>query len=79
LTDEQKSQVEAVLQEEHAKMKALHEQAKASGQKPSFDQMRAEHQQMQQETLTKVAPLLSAAQLKKFQILMEHRGPPGRG
>ena len=79
LTDEQKAQVEAVLQEEHAKMKALHEQAKASGQKPSFEAMRAQHQQMQQETLTKLTPLLSPTQLQKFQILMEHRGPPGRG
>ena len=78
LTDEQKAQVQAVLQEEHSQMKALHEQAQASGQKPSFEQMKAQHQQMQQATLTKLTPILSPTQLKKFQILMEHRGPGGR-
>ena len=78
LTDEQKAQVQAILEEEHSKMKALHEQAKASGQKPSFEQMKAQHEQMQQDTLAKLTPVLSPSQLKKFQIIMEH-GPRGPG
>jgi Spy/CpxP family protein refolding chaperone len=78
LTDEQKAQVQAVLEQEHSKMKALHEQAQASGQKPSFEQMKAQHEQMQQDTLAKLTPILSPAQLKKFQILMEHSGPGRR-
>jgi Spy/CpxP family protein refolding chaperone len=77
LTDAQKAQVQAVLEEEHSRMKALREQAQASGTRPSFEQMKAEHQQMQQETLAKLTPVLTAAQLKKFQVLMEERGPPG--
>jgi protein CpxP len=86
LTDTQKAQVQTIFQEEFAKMKAMHEQAEASGQKPTFDQMRAARQQMQQDTLTKLTPVLSPAQLKKYQALMEeragggpggpHRGPP---
>ena len=78
LTDAQKTQVQAVLEAEHAKMKALHDQAEASGQKPTFDQMKAAHEQAQQDTVTKLTPILSPAQLKKFQVLMAERGPPGR-
>jgi hypothetical protein len=79
LTDAQKTQVQAVLQEEHAKMKAQHDQAEASGTKPTFEEMKAAHQQVQQDTLTKLTPILSAAQLEKFQVLMAERGPPGGG
>ncbi len=71
LTDAQKAQVQAVLQEEHAKMRAAHEQAKASGTKPDWEQMKALHQQIQQETLQKLTPVLSPSQLKKFQTLQE--------
>jgi Spy/CpxP family protein refolding chaperone len=77
LTDAQKAQVQTILDEQHAKMKAQHEAAQASGQKPTFDQMKAAHEQLKQETLAKLTPVLSPAQLKKFQILMEERGPPG--
>jgi Spy/CpxP family protein refolding chaperone len=77
LTDAQKAQVQTVLEEERAKLRTLHEQAQASGQKPTFEQMKTARDQMQQETLTKLTPILSPAQLKKFQLLMEHRGPPG--
>lgn len=85
LTDAQKAQVQTVLQEEHAKMKASWEEAKASGTKPDFQQMRTMHQQIQQETLQKLTPVLSAAQLKKFQVLARmgrhghfgHGGPGG--
>ena len=77
LTDEQKAQVQTILEEQHAKMKAQHEAAQASGQKPTFDQMKAAHDQLRQDTLTKLTPVLTPAQLKKFQVLMEERGPPG--
>ncbi len=87
LTDAQKTQVQAVLQEEHARMRAAHEQAVASGTRPDREQMQALHQQIQQETLQKLTPVLSAAQLKKFQALQEmhgemmhhhgHGAPPG--
>jgi hypothetical protein len=85
LTDAQKVQVQAILQEEHAKMKQSFEQAKASGTKPDFQQMHALHQQLQQETLQKLTPVLSAVQLKKFQVLSRQlhshfgHGGPGHG
>jgi len=78
LTDAQKTQVQAVLEEEHTKMKAQHDQADASGTKPTFEQMKAAHEQAQQDTLTKLTPILTPAQLKKFQVLMAEHGPPGR-
>jgi ribulose bisphosphate carboxylase small subunit len=71
LTDAQKAQVQAILQEQHAKMKQSFEQAKASGTRPDWQQMKALHEQMQQETLQKLAPVLSATQLKKFQIIQQ--------
>ena len=74
LTDAQKAQVKTVLEEEHAKIRAAHEQAKASGTHPDFEQMKALHQQLQQETLQKLTPVLSEAQLKKFQVLSEMHG-----
>src|SRR2546429_4753318 len=39
LTDAQKAQVQAVLEAEHAKIRAAHEQAKASGTKPDWEQI----------------------------------------
>jgi ABC-type glycerol-3-phosphate transport system substrate-binding protein len=86
LTDAQKPQVQAVLQAEHAKMKAQFEQSKASGTKPDFAQMKAFHQQLQADTLKQLTPVLSALQLKKFQVLSTmhghmhgHHGPPPAG
>jgi hypothetical protein len=85
LTDAQKPQVQSILQEEHAKMKAAFEQAKSSGTKPDWQQMKALHQQIQQETVQKLTPVLSATQMKKFQIIAQamhghghfgHGGPP---
>jgi len=88
LSDAQKTQVQAILQEQHAKMHAGFAQAKASGTQPDWQQMQALHAQIQQETLQKLTPVLSEAQLKKFQTLQEmhgemmhghfgHGGPPG--
>lgn len=87
LNDTQKAQVQAILQEEHAKMKASFEEAKASGTPPDWQQMKALHEQVQQETLQKLTPVLSATQLKKFQVIQRemhahmgrHMGPPPSG
>jgi Spy/CpxP family protein refolding chaperone len=79
LTDAQKAQVGTILEEEHAKMKEAHDQAKASGTRPTPEQMKAEHQQMQQDTLAKLTPVLTPAQLKKFQVLMQEHGRPEMG
>jgi Spy/CpxP family protein refolding chaperone len=86
LTDAQKAKVQTILDAEHAKMKAAFEQARASGTKPDFSQMKALHQQVQAETMQQLQPVLSALQLKKFQTLSQmhgphrfHHGPPPSG
>jgi Spy/CpxP family protein refolding chaperone len=86
LTDAQRPQVQAILEQQHAAMKAEFDQAKAAGTKPDFSQMKAAHDQMQADTLKKLTPILSAAQLKKFQVIEQmehghfhHGGPPPGG
>jgi Spy/CpxP family protein refolding chaperone len=80
LTDTQKAQVKTILDAEHAKMRAQFQAAKASGTKPSFDEMRAARQQSRADTIQQLTPVLTASQLKKFQVLMEEEhGPRGRG
>jgi hypothetical protein len=83
LTDAQKAQVQTILQGEHAQMKALFEQAKAAGGKPDFQAMHAAHQQISQDTLTKLSTVLNATQLKKYQTLEQMHahgfGRPGHG
>ena len=84
LTDTQKGQVQTILQGEHAQMKAMFEQSKAAGGKPDFQAMHTAHQQIAQDTVTKLSTVLSPTQVKKFQALQQmhhgfghHRGPPG--
>jgi Spy/CpxP family protein refolding chaperone len=74
LTDSQKAQVQTILEEEHAKMRQSIGQSMASGAKPDWQQMKALHQQIQTETVQKLSTVLSATQLKKFQVLsqMQH-------
>jgi Spy/CpxP family protein refolding chaperone len=76
LNDQQKSQVQQVLDEQHEQMRAAMEQEHASGQHPSRDEMRAKHEQLQKDTMDKLSSILDAQQLKKFQALAEH-GPGG--
>lgn len=71
LTEAQKPQVQTILQAEHTQMKQLWEQVKASGSKPDFQAMRAAHQQIAQDALTKLSGVLSPAQLTKFQTLQQ--------
>jgi Spy/CpxP family protein refolding chaperone len=86
LTDQQKAQVQTILEAQHAQMKAAFEQAQSSGTKPDWQQMKALHEQMEQQTLQKLSPVLSATQLKKFQVLQtmhrphfHHHGPKTDG
>jgi Spy/CpxP family protein refolding chaperone len=69
LTEAQKPQVQAILQEQHAQMKQMFEQAKAAGTEPDFAQMKTMHQQLEQQTVQKLTPVLTPNQLAKFQIL----------
>jgi hypothetical protein len=72
LTAAQKAQVQTILQAEHAQMKQAFQDVKAStaaGAKPNWQQMRTLHQQISQETITKLTPVLTATQLQKFKII----------
>lgn len=77
----QKTEVEKVLKEQHEQMRAAFEAARASGaERPSREEMKAKHDQYNQELHTKLSGILNETQLKKFDALQEHRGPgPGRG
>ncbi len=81
LSDAQKQQLQQVLQQQRTRMRTLHAQALASGQKPSFEQMRTTREQMRQDLLGQAQSFLSADQLKKLQVLLEEppRGPRGHG
>lgn len=80
LTDTQKAQVKTILDAEHAQMRAQFQAAQASGTKPSFEQMQAARQQMRAQTVQQLTPVLTASQLKKFEVLMdEHRDHGGHG
>ena len=72
LSDAQRAQVQTILQAQHARMRQSFEEARSSGSQPDWQQMRALHEELQQETLQKLSTVLSATQLKKFQIIQRH-------
>jgi len=75
LDDQQKAEVQKVLEAQHEQMHAAMEQEHAAGQHPSREEMRARHEQLQKDTLDKLSSILNEQQLKKFAALTEH--PPG--
>lgn len=81
LNDSQKAEVQKILNEQHDKMKAAHEQAHASGTKPTRAEREKFHEEMKQEMTTKLQGVLTPEQIKKFDVLMDHpHGPPhGQG
>lgn len=77
LNDSQKGEVDRVLTEQRDAFKAKHDQVRASGERPSFEEMQAHHQQMVDDMVAKLQDTLSPKQIEKFKILMEP--PPMRG
>jgi hypothetical protein len=71
----QKTEVEKILKEHHEKMRSEFEAARASGTRPTREEMQAKREQSQQELHTKLAGVLNETQLKKFDAL--HEGRPG--
>ncbi len=67
------------LAAKHGKMRAQFQAAQASGTKPSFEQMHAAREQLRAQTLQQLTPVLTASQLKKFEVLMEEHRDPLRG
>ena len=79
LDDYQRAEVKKVLEAQRAKMEAQRAQFKASGERPSFEQMRAAHEASKKETEDALSSVLTAEQLKKFDAFMADRGPPPGG
>ncbi|HEY0943272.1 MAG TPA: hypothetical protein VGE08_24520 [Steroidobacter sp.] len=70
----QKTEVEKILKAHHEQRRAQFEAAKASGTRPSREEMKAMHEQGKQELNTKLSGVLNETQMKKFEALRE-RGP----
>lgn len=77
LNDQQKGEVDRVLTAQHQAAMAQRDEAKASGTRPTFDEMRAHHQQMVDDMVAKLQSTLTPNQIEKFKILMEQ--PPMHG
>jgi hypothetical protein len=79
LDEQQKAEVQKILEAQHQKMRSERDEIEASGQRPSREEMHQRHEQMDQETLEQLRPVLNEEQLQKFQELRKQhrRGPPG--
>ena len=79
LNDSQKSEVDRVLTEQRDAVKAKRDEVQSSGDRPSYEEMQAHHQQMVDDMVAKLQNTLSPKQIEKFKILMEpppmHGGP----
>lgn len=74
LDEGQKVAVQKVLEEQQAEMKALFESNKTSETRPTREEMRTQHEQMQKELQEKLQGILSDTQMKKFEALTERPG-----
>ena len=75
----QKTEVEKILKAHHEKMRSEFDAARASGTRPSREEMEAKREQSQQELRSQLSGILNETQLKKFDALHEGRGfGPGR-
>ena len=71
LTDAQKVAVQQVLEQERQTLHAEREQAMASGVRPTREEMKAKHDAIRQTLHNQLQPILTAAQLTKFDVLTE--------
>ncbi len=78
LDEGQKAAVKQVFDEQRTQRKAEFDKAKDSQARPSREDMRAKREQMKNETVEKLRPILSDIQLTKFEALMaeQPRMPP---
>ena len=74
----QKGEVQRVLTEQREAMRTERKQQQASGERPSFDEMRARRQQNEEALVGKLKNVLTDSQITKLKVLMEpSRGPRG--
>lgn len=73
LNDSQKAEVQKILGEQHEKLDAIHAQQRTAGTKPTREERAKFHEEMKQDTMTKLQAVLSPEQIKKFEALTDHR------
>ena len=78
LNDYQKTEVEKILKEHHEQVRAAREAARASGTRPSREEMKAHREQYKEELNTKLSGVLTPEQLKKFEAHREGGSGPRR-
>jgi Spy/CpxP family protein refolding chaperone len=71
LDEQQKAEVQKVLEAQHEQVRATIEQERAAGQHPTREEMRARHEKLKQDTLDKLSGVLNQQQLKKFAALTD--------
>ena len=74
LDDTQNVAVQDVLEQQHAKMRAAHDEHHAAGTRPTREEMSQVREQMKQETVQKLQSVLTAEQITKFEALTDR--PP---
>ncbi len=79
LSADQKAKVEQVLEQQHAKLQAMRNQARSSGQRPSREEMHQQRDAMDQELAEQLKPILTDEQMQKFNAMQAQRRehPPG--
>jgi hypothetical protein len=70
----QASEVERILQAQRETMRSRF--SERTGERPSFEEMRAAREAARAELLTQLQSVLSASQIEKFEVLTER---PARG
>lgn len=78
MNDYQKTEVEKIFTEQREQMRTAREQARASGVRPSREEMRAAHLQSKQNLDARLAGVLDATQLKKLAALKDMQRPHAR-
>jgi Spy/CpxP family protein refolding chaperone len=73
LNDAQKADVQKILDEQHQKLEAVHQQRRSADAKPTREERVKFHEELKQDTVTKLQAVLSPEQIKKFEALTEHR------
>jgi Spy/CpxP family protein refolding chaperone len=76
----QTTQVQAIFEQQHARMEAERAQFESSGTRPSREEMQAHHEQANADLRAQLATVLTPEQLAKFDALPKRQrpgGPPG--
>lgn len=78
MNDYQKTEVEKIFKEQREQMRTAHEQARASGVRPSREDMINARKQSRQTLDTRLSSVLDATQLQKLAVLQEMQRPHAR-